>query len=182
MEIQDHNIPEERQALEGILRIHAETGIPLVATNDAHYTKQEDWYYQDVLLCIQTGKTVQDADRMRMGTKELYLKSEGEMRRLFPDHPEAVENTQKIADRCNFAFTFGHYHLPKFPLPEGWEDAYAYLQELCRIGFEKRYAPNREDVLAQLQYEQEMIAKMGFAIISSSYRITSTGPSPRAFP
>ena len=162
LEIQDHDIPEERQALEGILRIHAETGIPLVATNDAHYTKQEDWYYQDVLLCIQTGKTVQDADRMRMGTKELYLKSEGEMRRLFPDHPEAVENTQKIADRCNFAFTFGHYHLPKFPLPEGWEDAYAYLQELCRIGFEKRYDPNREDVLAQLRYEQDMIAKMGF--------------------
>ena len=162
LEIQDHGIPEERQALEGILRIHEETGIPLAATNDAHYTAREDWYYQDVLLCIQTGKTVQDTDRMRMGTRELYLKSEQEMRSLFPKHPEAIENTQKIADKCNFKFTFGHYHLPKFPLPEGWTDAYAYFQELCRIGFEKRYAPDREDVLAQLIYEQEMIAKMGF--------------------
>ncbi|MBQ5671248.1 MAG: DNA polymerase III subunit alpha, partial [Oscillospiraceae bacterium] len=162
LEMQDHGIPEERQALEGILRIHEETGIPLAATNDAHYTAREDWYYQDVLLCIQTGKTVQDTDRMRMGTRELYLKSEQEMRSLFPKHPEAIENTQKIADKCNFKFTFGHYHLPKFPLPEGWTDAYAYFQELCRIGFEKRYAPDREDVLAQLIYEQEMIAKMGF--------------------
>ena len=162
LEIQDHGIPEERQALEGILRIHEETGIPLAATNDAHYTAREDWYYQDVLLCIQTGKTVQDTDRMRMGTRELYLKSEQEMRSLFPKHPEAIENTQKIADKCNFKFTFGHYHLPKFPLPEGWTDAYAYFQELCRIGFEKRYASDREDVLAQLIYEQEMIAKMGF--------------------
>ena len=82
LEIQDHGIPEERKALEGILQIHKETGIPLVATNDAHYTKPDDWYYQDVLLCIQTGKTVQDADRMRMGTRELYLKSEEDMRVL----------------------------------------------------------------------------------------------------
>ena len=162
LEIQDHGIPEERQALEGLLRLHEETGIPLVATNDAHYTKPEDWYYQDVLLCIQTGKTVHDADRMRMGTKELYLKSEDEMRRLFPHYPQAIENTQKIVDRCNFAFEFGHYHLPKFPLPEGKTDAYAYLIELCDKGFAARYAADREDVRAQLQYEQEMIAKMGF--------------------
>ena len=162
LEIQDHGIPEERQALEGLLRLHEETGIPLVATNDAHYTNPEDWYYQDVLLCIQTGKTVGDADRMRMGTKELYLKSEDEMRRLFPHYPEAIENTQKIVDRCNFAFTFGQYHLPKFPLPEGKTDAYAYLIELCDKGFAARYTSDREDVRAQLQYEQEMIAKMGF--------------------
>ena len=162
LEIQDHGIPEERKALEGILQIHKETGIPLVATNDAHYTKPDDWYYQDVLLCIQTGKTVQDADRMRMGTRELYLKSEEDMRRLFPYHPDAIENTQKIVDRCNFAFEFGHYHLPKYPLPDGWTDAYAYLIELCDRGFAARYAPDREDVRAQLKYEQEMIAKMGF--------------------
>ena len=162
LEIQDHGIPEERQALAGILKIHEETGIPLVATNDAHYTNPEDWYYQDVLLCIQTGKTINDADRMRMGTKELYLKSEEEMRRLFPQHPEAIENTQKIVDRCNFAFEFGHYHLPKFPLPEGKTDAYAYLIELCDKGFAARYAPDRDEVRAQLKYEQEMIAKMGF--------------------
>ena len=120
------------------MQIHKETGIPLVATNDAHYTKPDDWYYQDVLLCIQTGKTVQDADRMRMGTRELYLKSEEDMRRLFPYHPDAIENTQKIVDRCNFAFEFGHYHLPKYPLPDGWTDAYAYLIELCDRGFAAR--------------------------------------------
>ncbi len=162
LEIQDHGIPEEKQALEGLLKLHKETGIPLAATNDAHYTLPEDWYYQDVLLCIQTGKTVQDEDRMRMGTRELYLKSEAEMLALFPDWPEAISNTQKIADRCNFEFEFGHYHLPKFPLPEGWEEPLAYLTYLCNQGFEKRYAPEREDVRAQLQYELDMIAKMGF--------------------
>ena len=162
LEIQDHGIEEERQALAGILKIHEETGIPLVATNDAHYTNPEDWYYQDVLLCIQTGKTMNDADRMRMGTKELYLKSEAEMRHLFPQYPEAIDNTQKIVDRCNFSFEFGHYHLPKFPLPDGRTDAYEYLIELCDKGFAVRYTSDREDVRGQLKYEQEMIAKMGF--------------------
>ena len=162
LEIQDHDIPDEKRAAEGLKKLSADTGIPLVATNDAHYVMPEDWYYQDVLLCIQTGKTINDADRMRMGTKQLYIKSEDEMRSLFPDHPEAIANTQVIADRCNFKFEFGHYHLPKFPLPEGETDAYTYLKKLCDNGFARRYGEGREEVQAQLTYELDMISRMGF--------------------
>lgn len=162
LELQDHGIPEEQQAAKGILKIHEETGIPLVVTNDAHYTMKEDWYYQDVLLCIQTGKSVNDADRMRMGTHELYLKSEEEMRALFPRHPEAIENTQKIADLCNYAFEFGHYHLPEYPLPAGETDGESYLEKLCDRGFYKRYGEGRPEVREQLRYELDMISRMGF--------------------
>ncbi|MCI6647110.1 MAG: DNA polymerase III subunit alpha [Oscillospiraceae bacterium] len=162
LELQDHGIPDERKAAQGILRIHQETGIPIVVTNDAHYTKKEDWYCQDVLLCVQTGKTVNDADRMRMGTQELYLKSEEEMRALFPDYPEAIENTQRIAEMCRFEFEFGHYHLPRFPLPEGETDAREYLGKLCDAGFARRYGGDRPEVRQQLNYELDMITRMGF--------------------
>lgn len=162
LEIQDHEIPDEKRAAEGLKKLSADTGIPLVATNDAHYILPEDWYYQDVLLCIQTGKTINDADRMRMGTKELYIKTEEQMRALFPDCPEAIDNTQVIADRCNFKFEFGHYHLPKFPLPEGETDAYTYLKKLCDNGFARRYGEGRDEVQAQLTYELDMISRMGF--------------------
>ena len=162
LELQDHGIPEEKKAANGLLRLHKETGIPVVATNDAHYIRQEDWYNQDVLLCIQTGRTVNDADRMRMGSRELYLKSEAEMAQLFPEVPEALENTQKIAEMCQFEFEFGHYHLPQFPLPEGETDAGNYLQKLCDAGFAQRYGENRPEVRKQLQYELDMIARMGF--------------------
>ncbi len=161
LELQDHGIENERIAARGLLRIHEETGIPIVATNDAHYVQKEDWYYQDVLLCIQTGKSVNDADRMRMGTRELYLKSEAEMAVLFPDWPEAIENTQKIADACNFEFEFGHYHLPEFPLPEGERDSLAYLTKLCERGFARRYGENPE-ARKQLDYELGIITDMGF--------------------
>ena len=162
LELQDHGIPEEQEAAKGILKIHEETAIPLVVTNDAHYTLKEDWYYQDVLLCIQTGKAVNDADRMRMGTHELYLKSEEEMRALFPRYPDALENTQKIADLCNFQFEFGHYHLPEYPLPKGETDAERYLAKLCDEGFAKRYGEGHPEVREQLQYELDMISRMGF--------------------
>lgn len=162
LELQDHGIPEERKAARGLLRLHEETGIPVVVTNDAHYIRQEDWYYQDVLLCIQTGKTVNDADRMRMGSKELYLKSEEEMRSLFPEVPEAVENSQRIAEMCQFSFTFGHYHLPHFPLPEGETDSAAYLRKLCEAGFARRYGQSRPEARQQLEYELDMISRMGF--------------------
>lgn len=162
LELQDHGIPEEKKAANGLLRLHEETGIPVVVTNDAHYIRQEDWYNQDVLLCIQTGRTVNDADRMRMGSRELYLKSEAEMAQLFPEVPEALENTQKIAEMCQFEFEFGHYHLPQFPLPEGETDAGSYLQKLCDAGFAQRYGENRPEVRKQLQYELDMIARMGF--------------------
>ena len=119
LEIQDHGLREEQKAAQGLIRLHRETGIPLALTNDAHYIKKEDAYYQDVLMCIQMGKTVDDPARMRFESQELYLKSEEEMRALFPELPEAADNTVDIAGRCNFDFQFGHYHLPRFKLPEG---------------------------------------------------------------
>ena len=161
LEIQDHGIPEEKQAAQGLIRLHKETGIPLAVTNDAHYIQQADAYYQDVLMCIQTGKLLSDQNRMRFETDQFYLKSEEEMRALFPDYPEAVENTAKIAGRCRFDFQFGHYHLPQFPLPEGETDSFLYLQKLCEKGFQERYA-DRPEVHAQLEYELNMIRQMGF--------------------
>ncbi len=161
LEIQDHGLREELEASQGIIKIHKETGIPLVLTNDAHYISKEDAYYQDVLMCIQMGKTVDDANRMRFESGELYLKSEEEMRALFPEYPEAADNTADIAQRCNFDFEFGHYHLPRFKLPEGESDSYEYLKKLCEKGFAERF-PTRPEVRAQLDYELEMIRQMGF--------------------
>jgi len=162
LELQDHGIPEERTAAAGLIRLHEETGIPLVVTNDAHYLTRSDAYAQDVLMCIQTGKTVEDTDRMRFDTDELYLKNETEMRSLFPELQEAADNTVKIADRCELDFEFGHYHLPAFALPEG-ETARGYLEKLCMAGFERRYGAGRPEVLEQLRYEIDMIDKMGFS-------------------
>lgn len=161
LEIQDHGIPEERQTAEGIIRIHHETGIPLVVTNDAHYINKEDAYYQDVLMCIQTGKTVDEPNRMRFETQELYLKSEDEMRALYPDCQDAADNTTLIADRCGYDFEFGHYHLPRFKLPQGESDSFEYLQKLCEKGFAERY-PDSPEVHKQLEYELDMIRQMGF--------------------
>ena len=123
LEIQDHGIPEEKRAAEGIIKIHRETGIPLALTNDAHYIEKGDAYYQDVLLCIQTGRTVDEPNRMRFESEEFYLKSEEEMRALFPEFGDAADNTVKIAEMCPFDFEFGHYHLPRFKLPEGENDS-----------------------------------------------------------
>ncbi|MEG1789525.1 MAG: DNA polymerase III subunit alpha [Oscillospiraceae bacterium] len=164
LEIQKHGIREEADAAVGLIRLHRETGIPLAVTNDAHYLKKEDAYYQDVLMCIQTGKTVDEAERMRFETNEFYLKSEEEMRELFPEEPEAADNTAKIAERCCFDFEFGRYHLPRFALPNGETDSFRYLRKLCDEGFKKRYAAaeNAAEVRAQLDYELNMIDKMGF--------------------
>ncbi len=162
LELQNHDIPQERQAAEGIMRIHAETGIPLVVTNDAHYIRAEDAGSQDVLMCIQMGKTVEDTDRMAFQGDSFYLKSEAEMRALFPNEPEAYENTVKIAEMCEFEFEFGHYHLPRFPLPEGETDSFAYLERLCQSGLKERYPAGGEALEKQLRYELEMIRQMGF--------------------
>ncbi|MEI3100573.1 MAG: DNA polymerase III subunit alpha [Oscillospiraceae bacterium] len=161
LEIQDHNLREEKKAAQGLIRLHRETGIPLALTNDAHYIAKSDAYYQDVLMCIQMGKTVDEGGRMRFETQELYLKSEEEMRSLFPELPEAADNTVDIARRCNFDFEFGHYHLPRFKLPEGERDSYQYLCKLCEQGFQERF-PTRPEVHEQLDYELDMIKKMGF--------------------
>jgi DNA polymerase-3 subunit alpha len=161
LELQDHGIKDQRSINQGLLKIHEETGIPLVVTNDVHYLTRADAYVQDVLMCIQTGKTVNDADRMRFETNESYLKTEEEMRSLFPNYPDAADNTEKIAALCNLDFQFGHYHLPEFKLPEG-ENAPDYLKKLCLEGFGRKYGEGREEVKKQLLYELEMIERMGF--------------------
>ncbi len=161
LELQDHGILDEKRAMNGLLRLSEETGIPTVLTNDAHYLTKEEAPNQDVLLCIQTGKTLDEPNRMRFEGQEFYLKSEEEMRALLPEHPEALARTVEIADKCNFDFVFGHYHLPEFKLPEGETDSYAYLRKLCDAGFARRY-PDRPEVRTQLDYELEMIARMGF--------------------
>ena len=161
LELQDHGILDEKRALNGLLRIAEETGIPTVLTNDAHYLTKADAPNQDVLLCIQTGKTIDEPNRMRFEGQEFYLKSESEMAALLPEHPEALARTAEIADKCNFEFVFGHYHLPEFPLPAGETDSAAYLHKLCEAGFARRY-PDRPEVHAQLEYELQMIERMGF--------------------
>ncbi|MBQ8831653.1 MAG: DNA polymerase III subunit alpha [Oscillospiraceae bacterium] len=161
LELQDHGLREQAQVNEGILRSHRETGIPLVVTNDVHYLTRDDSYAQDVLMCIQTGKTVEEPDRMRFETTEFFLKSEKDMRALFPEYPEAADNTLKIAEMCNLDFEFGHYHLPEFKLPEGVTSA-EYLRSQCLIGFKKRYGEGSETLMNQLDYELDMIGRMGF--------------------
>ena len=171
LEIQDHGIMEEKEAARGLIKLSKETGIPLALTNDAHYIEKSDAYYQDVLLCIQTGKTVDEPNRMHFETKELYLKSEEEMRSLFPDLQEAADNTNIIAERCNFDFIFGHYQLPRFKLPQGESDSCEYLEKLCEKGFKERFS-TRPEVHEQLEYELGIIKKMGFVdyfLIVSDY-------------
>ena len=162
LELQDHGIADERRAAQGLVRIHNETGIPLAVTNDAHYLNKEDAHIQDVLMCVQTGKTVDDPGRMKFESTELYLKSEQEMRALFPDLPEAYDNTVRIADMCQFDFEFGHYHLPKFQLPEGETDSFAYLQKLCYQGLAQRYPGYGKELSDRLDYELGVISQMGF--------------------
>ena len=162
LELQDHGIPAQRQVNAGLLRLHGETGIPLIATNDAHYLRREDARTQDILMCIQMGKTVDDPGRMKFETGEFYLKSEAEMAALFPNCPEALENTAKIAELCNLEFEFGKYHLPLFQLPEGWTDGDAYFEKLCMDGFRRRYPEQPPAYLEKLRYEMDMIRRMGF--------------------
>jgi len=162
LELQNQGIGGQKEINDGLIRIHRETGIPVVVTNDVHYLDRDGAEVQDVLMCIQTGKTVDDTDRMRFETQEFYLKSESEMRSLFPELPEACDNTAAIADMCNLDFDFGKHHLPEFPLPEGEENAAEYLKKICLEGFDRIYGPDRSDVLEQLFYELDMIANMGF--------------------
>ena len=161
LELQDHGLPEQQEVNRGLLKLSQETGLPLIATNDAHYIAREDSYIQDVLLCIQTGKTVDEPNRMRFETQEFYLKSEEEMVSLFPNQPEAIANTQRIADRCNVDFTFGEYHLPEFQYPGGY-DAWGWFTKLCAEGYEKRYPTDPAGYKERLEYEMSVIRQMGF--------------------
>ena len=161
LELQDHGLPDQQKVNRGILKLHQETGLPMVCTNDAHYLRKEDAEAHDVLLCIQTGKLLADENRMRYEPRNFYLRSEKEMRALFEGYEDAVDNTGKIAERCNVEFVFGKYQLPEFKLPEGY-DAHTYLKELCDRGFAERYGDAHPEYRKQLTYELEMIGKMGF--------------------
>ena len=138
LEIQNHFLTEDRPVIAGLERLSKDLNIPLVATNDAHYIQKENAKAQDVLMCIQTGSKVNDRDRMKFENDEFYLKSEEEMRELFPGHPEYLEITQEISDRCQVEFTFGEYHLPEFIPPEGLTND-QYLRKICYEGLEERY-------------------------------------------
>ena len=161
LELQDHGIEEQRPVNQGVMRLARETGLPLVVTNDAHYLRKEDAAMQDVLLCIQTGKTVDEPNRMKFQTEEFYLKSEEELRQLFPNCAEAFENTVKIAERCNLEFTFHEYHLPSFPVPEGYTNE-GYFRELCYNGFRERYTNPPQEYIDRLEYEIGVISRMGY--------------------
>ncbi len=161
LELQDHGIPQQKMVNQGLVRMAGETGIELVATNDVHYTYAEDEKPHDILLCIQTGKKIADEDRMRYEGGQYYIKSEEEMRELFPYAPQALENTQKIAQRCNVEIEFGVTKLPKFDVPEGYT-SWEYLNKLCREGFEKRYPDAGEDLKERLEYELSTIHTMGY--------------------
>lgn len=161
LELQDHGYPEQRLVNQGLMRLHEETGIPMVATNDVHYINAEDWEAHDLLLCIQTQKKVQDEDRLRYEGGQFYLKSEEEMKRTFPYAPEALENTEKIANRCHVEFEFGKTKLPKFDVPDG-KTSKEYLRELCEKGLVKRYGTPTADLEKRLDYELSVIERMGY--------------------
>ncbi|MDK2808304.1 MAG: polymerase subunit alpha [Clostridiales bacterium] len=161
LELQDHGMPEQKAVNQGMLRLHQETQIPLVATNDIHYIKEEDAMAHDILLCIQTQKKVTDENRMRYEGGQFYLKSPDEMEALFPYAKEALENTNKIAERCHVEITFGEYKLPRFDVPDGYL-AWDYLQLLCKEGLKKRYPDSYETHMERLQFELNTIHDMGF--------------------
>ena len=162
LEIQNHDIPEEKTAAEGLRQLAQEFGIGLVATNDLHYVRREDAEAQDVLLCIQTTSNVDDPGRMRFPNDSFYLKSAEEMAELFGGYPEALENTCRIADRCNVKLEFGHLLLPEFPVPDGF-DAVSYLRHLCEEALPERYEVVDETVRKRLDFELDIINTMGYA-------------------
>ncbi len=161
LELQDHGMPEQKRVNAALMRIHEQTGIPLIATNDSHYIYPEDAESHDILLCIQTGKTIHDEDRMRYEGGQFYLKSKEEMYALFPYATEALKNTQKIADRCHVELKFHELKLPRFDVPEG-KTASEYLRELCYAGFAQKYPANDTQLRQRLEYELKTIETMGY--------------------
>ena len=169
LELQDHGIDDQKLVNQQLLRMSKELEIGLVCTNDVHYTYESDAEAHDVLLCIQTGKKVSDEDRMRYDGGQFFVKSEEQMRALFPYATEAIENTQKIADRCNVTLEFGNYKIPKYEVPEGYDSAEAFLTELCEKGFREKYigcgeysAKELKKIHADMDYELGIIKTMGF--------------------
>lgn len=161
LELQDHGIPQQQVVNQQLMRMHQETGIQLVATNDVHYTYETDADSHDILLCLQTGKKLTDTDRMRYEGGQYYVKSEEEMAALFPYAPEALENTHKIAQRCHVDIEFGNTKLPRYDVPDGYT-SWEYLNKLCREGLEERYDPVTEELESRLDYELTTIKNMGY--------------------
>ena len=162
LELQDHGLPEQKNVNQQLLRLSQDTGIELVATNDVHYTYETDVDSHDILLCIQTGKKLSDENRMRYEGGQFFVKSEEQMRELFPYAQQAIDNTQKIADRCNVEIEFGVLKLPKYDVPDGYS-SWEYLQKLCYEGLERRYTPEKQQELKpQLEYELGVIHQMGY--------------------
>ena len=161
LELQDHGIPQQQMVNQQLMRMHQETGIQLVATNDVHYTYETDADSHDILLCLQTGKKLTDTDRMRYEGGQYYVKSEEEMAALFPYAPEALENTHKIAQRCHVDIEFGNTKLPRYDVPDGYT-SWEYLNKLCREGLEERYDPVTEELESRLDYELTTIKNMGY--------------------
>lgn len=161
LELQYHGIEEQLKINQELISMSKELNIPLVATNDVHYIRKEDYRSHDVLLCIQTGKTVDEEQRMRYPSDEFYLKSPEQMYEMFSHVPEALENTVKIADQCSFDYEFHNSKLPKFPLEEGI-DPYEYMKELCYKGLKKRYKNIDDNLINRLEYELDIIKKMGY--------------------
>lgn len=161
LELQDHGMAEQRTVNSALLTISQELSIPLICTNDIHYTYAEDAEPHELLLCMQTGKTMKDENRLKYEGGQFYVKSEQEMRALFPYALEALENTQKIADRCNVEIEFGHTKLPHFEVPEGY-DSWTYLNKLCDDGLRERYPDRVEELRERLDYELGVIKKMGY--------------------
>ena len=161
LELQDHGLAQQQLVNQQLLRLSKDTGIELVATNDVHYTYQEDETPHDILLCLQTGKKLSDENRMRYEGGQYYVKSEEEMKKLFPYAMEAVENTQKIADRCQVEIEFGVTKLPDFPVPDGFT-TYGYLEKLCYDGLKDRYPVLTQELKDRLEYELKVIRDMGY--------------------
>ena len=161
LELQDHGIPEQQTVNMALLQMSRELDIPLVCTNDVHYTYAEDAKPHDILLCIQTGKKLSDENRMRYEGGQYFVKSEEEMKGLFPYAWEAVENTQRIADRCHVEIEFGKTKLPHFDVPEGY-DSWGYLNKLCTDGMKERYPEDDGTLQKRLEYELGIIKRMGY--------------------
>ena len=163
LEIQTNTLKEQTLVNQKLVELSRKLDIPLVATNDAHYTRREDAYNHEVLLCIQTGKKMSDEDRMRLATDDFYIKSPEEVKEFFPNLPEALENTVKIAEKCNVDFEFGHTILPNYEVPDEFETHYDYFKKLCDDGIVKRYGENPpKDILDRMEYEISVIKKMGY--------------------
>ena len=161
VEIMDHDLEDEKRVIPLLVQVSRETGIPLLATNDCHYLRREDADAQEVLMCIQTGKTLDDTNRMRMETRELYVKSEDEMRRVFPEYADAIERTEEVAKRCHVDFVFGETKLPRFPTEAG-ETSEQMFRRLCEKGLAERYQPVTQEARDRMEYEIGVISKMGY--------------------